>query len=48
MFHQRLAMIAFGAGHELGLVLAGGYAASAHHSTDRAGAENPVRTGQAA
>jgi hypothetical protein len=34
-FHQRLAMIAFGAGDELGLVLAGGYAVSAHHLTDR-------------
>jgi len=28
-------MVAFGAGDELGLVLAGGYAVSAHHLTDR-------------
>lgn len=34
-FHQRLAMVAFGAGDELGLVLAGGYAVSAHHLIDR-------------
>jgi predicted nucleotidyltransferase component of viral defense system len=34
-FHQQLARIAFHAGDELGLVLAGGYAVSAHHLTDR-------------
>ena len=34
-FHQQLARIAFDAGDELGLVLAGGYAVSAHHLTDR-------------
>ncbi|MDT5040354.1 MAG: hypothetical protein QOE51_1339 [Actinoplanes sp.] len=34
-FHRRLARIAFDAGDELGLVLAGGYAVSAHHLTDR-------------
>jgi hypothetical protein len=34
-FHQRLARIAFDAGDELGLVLAGGYAVSAHRLTDR-------------
>lgn len=34
-FHQQLARIAFEAGNELGLVLAGGYAVSAHHLTDR-------------
>lgn len=34
-FHQQLVRIAFEAGGELGLVLAGGYAVSAHHLTDR-------------
>jgi len=34
-FHQQLARIAFDAGDELGLVLAGGYAVSAHQLTDR-------------
>jgi hypothetical protein len=34
-FHHELAAIAFGAGDELGLVLAGGYAVKAHDLTDR-------------
>lgn len=34
-FHQKLARIAFDASDELGLVLAGGYAISAHHLTSR-------------
>jgi Nucleotidyl transferase AbiEii toxin, Type IV TA system len=33
--HERLARIAFNAGDELGLVLAGGYAISAHQLTER-------------
>jgi hypothetical protein len=35
LFHERLARIAFGAGEQLGLVLAGGYAISAHGLTSR-------------
>ncbi|MFI7546287.1 nucleotidyl transferase AbiEii/AbiGii toxin family protein [Actinoplanes sp. NPDC049599] len=34
-FHQRLARTAFDASDDLGLVLAGGYAISAHHLTSR-------------
>jgi hypothetical protein len=34
-FHQELARVAFTAGDELGLVLAGGYAISAHDFTER-------------
>jgi hypothetical protein len=34
-FHKQLARIAFDAGDELGLVLAGGYAVSAHHLNER-------------
>lgn len=34
-FHQQLARIAFDASDDLGLVLAGGYAISAHHLTSR-------------
>ena len=34
-FHERLARIAFESGGDLGLVLAGGYAISAHHLTSR-------------
>lgn len=34
--HEVLARIAFAAGDDLGLVLAGGYAISAHHLTARA------------
>ncbi|GAA2499105.1 nucleotidyl transferase AbiEii/AbiGii toxin family protein [Winogradskya humida] len=33
--HEQLARIAFNAGDELGLVLAGGYAISAHRLTER-------------
>lgn len=33
--HRELATIAFQTGDELGLVLAGGYAVSSHHLTER-------------
>jgi hypothetical protein len=33
--HQRLARIAFAAGNDLGLMLAGGYPISAHRLTER-------------
>jgi hypothetical protein len=34
-FHRRLAQIAFDAGDDLGLVLAGGYAIAMHELTSR-------------